>query len=168
MQNITMIKLFKKLFHSKIDEGDKAPDFELPNQEGKKVRLSDVLKKKCVVLYFYPKDDTYGCIVESCQFRDQYEVFKEHNAEVIGISSDGQESHKRFAEKYKLPFTLLSDIDNKVRKAYGVPPTMGMIPGRVTYIIDHLGKVRFVFNSQFSPKSHVDQALVILRQCETC
>lgn len=163
-----MIKLFKKLFHSKTDIGDKAPDFTLVSQTGEKVRLSDVLTKKCVVLYFYPKDDTYGCIAESCSFRDHYEVFKDKGAEVIGISSDSPESHKRFAAKYKLPFVLLSDEDNSVRKLYGVPSTMGMIPGRVTYVVDRERTVRFVFNSQFNPKSHVDQALAILRQCGPC
>ena len=163
-----LIKTIKRLFHSAIQAGDKAPDFLLPSQTGEKVRLSDLWAKNCVILYFYPKDDTYGCIAESCEFRDRYEVFKEMGAQVVGISSDGPESHQRFAAKYRLPFTLLSDEDNRVRKLYGVPSTMGMIPGRVTYLIDTKGVVRFVFNSQFNPKSHVDQALSILRECKPC
>ena len=164
----SVLNKLKKLFHSEIQTGDTAPDFELSSQSGSKVRLSDFRGKKSVVLYFYPKDDTYGCIAESCEFRDQYEIFKEKGAEVIGVSSDNPDSHVRFAAKYRLPFTLLSDEQNKVRKLYGVPATMGFIPGRVTYIIDRQGKVRHVFNSQFSPKSHVDQALAILRECDRC
>lgn len=119
------------------------------------------------MLYFYPKDDTYGCIAESCAFRDQYEVFKDAGAEVVGISSDSPASHKAFAAKYRLPFILLSDTGNKVRELYGVPTTMGMIPGRVTYIIDKTGVVRDVFNSQFHPTSHVEQALKIIKSCDT-
>lgn len=163
-----MIELFKKIFRSKIQTGSKAPDFSLPSQSGHLVSLSDFLGKKCVVLYFYPKDDTYGCIAESCSFRDHFEVFKEKGAEVIGVSSDSPESHINFAGKYHLPFTLLSDQKNEVRRLYGVPSTMGMIPGRVTYVIDKNGMVRHVFNSQFNPKSHVDQALSILRECNPC
>ncbi|MCG3204192.1 MAG: Thiol-disulfide oxidoreductase ResA [Elusimicrobia bacterium] len=163
-----MIKLFKRFFHSKVETGDQAPDFSLSSHEGKTVRLSDFLGKKCVVLYFYPKDDTYGCIAESCSFRDHYEVFKEKGAEVIGISSDSPESHLRFIQKYKLPFTLLSDQSNQVRRLYGVPSTMGVIPGRVTFVIDKKGTVQHVFNSQFNPKSHVEQALMILRECNPC
>lgn len=157
------------LFKSKtVKTGDKAPDFSLPSQTGVRVRLSDFFGQKCVILYFYPKDDTYGCIAESCEFRDHYEIFKEKGAEVIGISSDSPESHVRFSQKYKLPFTLLSDEKNEVRRLFGVPSTMGVIPGRVTYVIDTSGVVRHVFNSQFNPKSHVDQALAIIRECNPC
>ena len=141
--------------------GDTAPDFELPDQSGGKVRLS-AFRGKAVVLYFYPKDDTYGCIAESSDFRDHYREFQSANAEVIGISSDSPESHIRFAKKYELPFRLLSDQDNAVRKLYGVPSTLGLIPGRVTYLIDQKGVVRAVFNSQFNPKSHVEQSLETL------
>lgn len=129
--------------------------------------MSDLLGQHCVVLYFYPKDDTYGCIAESCAFRDQYEVFKDAGAEVVGISSDSRESHLAFATKYRLPFTLLSDTGHHVRKLYGVPATVGLIPGRVTYIIDKAGMVRHIFNSQFNPTSHVDEALRIIKSCET-
>lgn len=147
--------------------GDTAPDFTLESQSGSRVVLKDLLGKNCIVLYFYPKDDTYGCIAESCAFRDQYEVFKDAGADVVGISSDSPQSHQAFASKYRLPFILLSDSGNKVRELYGVPTTFGMIPGRVTYIIDKTGVVRDIFNSQFNPTSHVEQALSIIKSCDT-
>lgn len=147
-----------------IRTGDPAPDFELPDAAGKKVRLSDFAGRKPVVLYFYPKDETPGCTAEACAFRDSYEEFKEAGAEVIGVSSDSEESHKKFAEHHHLPFTLLCDHGASVRKAYGVPPTMGLLPGRVTYVIDRKGVVRHVFDSQFNPKKHVSEALRILKE----
>lgn len=149
-----------------VKTGDPAPDFELPDAAGKRVRLSDFAGKRPVVLYFYPKDGTPGCTAEACAFRDSFEAFREAGAEVIGISSDSEESHKRFAEKHRLPFTLLSDRGAQVRKAYGVPPTMGLLPGRVTYVIDPKGVVRHVFDSQFNPKKHVAEALKILKELQ--
>lgn len=146
-----------------INVGDAAPDFSLPTQAGDTVSLSQFKGQKPVVLYFYPKDDTPGCTVESCSFRDDYEAFQELGAEVIGISSDSPESHQRFASKYDLPFTLVSDVGSKIRKAYSVPATLGLLPGRVTYVIDKSGIVRHVFNSQFNPKGHVTQALNVLK-----
>src|SRR5215470_17739362 len=119
-----------------VQAGDKAPDFTLPSQSGEPVRLSDRLGERVVVLYFYPKDETAGCTREACAFRDSYEVFAEAGAEVIGISSDSVESHAGFAGHHKLPFTLLSDKGGRVRKSYGVPATLGLLPGRVTYVID--------------------------------
>jgi peroxiredoxin Q/BCP len=115
------------------------------------------------VLYFYPKDDTPGCTIESCTFRDSYTDFQSAGAEVIGISSDPPNSHQQFAAKHSLPFTLVSDEGSKVRNAYGVPSTLGLLPGRVTYIIDLEGKVRHIFNSQFNPKAHVSQAIKALQ-----
>jgi thioredoxin-dependent peroxiredoxin len=149
-----------------VKVGDKAPAFTLQSQTGAQVSLADLLGKSCVILYFYPKDNTYGCIAESCAFRDQYEVFKDAGADVVGISSDSPESHKQFAAQYRLPFLLLSDLDSHVRRLYGVPNTMGIIPGRVTFVIDKEGVVRYVFNSQFNPSSHVEQALKIIKDCE--
>jgi len=140
-----------------------APDFTLPSQSGEQVSLKDLIGKKEIVLYFYPKDNTPGCSAEACAFRDNYEVFKEHRAEVIGISSDTADSHKDFASKHSLPFILLSDIEGEVREAYGVPSTFGLLPGRVTYIIDKTGTIRHIFSSQFNPKKHVDEALAILK-----
>ena len=149
-----------------IRVGDQAPDFTLPDRTGKMVRLSEFRGHKPVVLYFYPKDDTPGCTKESCAFRDSYEAFQEAGAEVIGVSSDSTESHGRFAEKYRLPFTLLSDRGGQVRRSYAVPATLGLLPGRVTYVIDREGKVRHVFNSQFQPTQHTAEALEALHRLD--
>lgn len=146
-----------------IQVGDTAPDFSLPNQTGETISLSQFQGQKHVILYFYPKDDTPGCTTESCSFRDSYEAFTDLGAEVIGISSDSPQSHQQFANKYNLPFTLVSDAGSKTRKAYGVPATLGLLPGRVTYVIDREGTVKHVFNSQFNPKAHVTEALNILK-----
>ena len=146
---------------SGIAVGDRAPDFALPDRAGKTVHLSD-FRGKPVVLYFYPKDDTPGCTKESCSFRDQYQDFQEAGAEVIGVSSDSAESHEKFATKYRLPFVLLSDRGGATRKAYGVPSTLGVLPGRVTYVIDREGTVRHVFNSQLQATQHVAEALKAL------
>jgi peroxiredoxin Q/BCP len=146
----------------KVDVGSKVPNFTLPSQSGEMVSLGDFLGKKPVVLFFYPKDDTPGCTKEVCAFRDEYERFKELNAEVIGISSDSVESHERFADKHKLPFALLSDRGEKVRRLYGVPNTFGLFPGRVTYVIDQEGVVRHIFTSQIGVEKHVTEAVSFL------
>ena len=146
--------------------GEKAPDFTLPSQMGDNVTLSEYQGKKNVVLYFYPKDETRGCTREACEFRDRYDIFTGLGAEVLGVSSDTLESHKSFATHHGLPFLLLSDEDGKVRKLYGVPSTMGIIPGRVTFIIDTKGVVRHVFNSQFQPEKHIEEALKVLKELE--
>jgi peroxiredoxin Q/BCP len=146
-----------------IRVGDTAPDFTLPKQDGSSFTLKAVLGQKAVVLYFYPKDDTPGCTAEACSFRDAYEDFKEAGAEVVGISSDAADAHRAFADKHRLPFTLVSDAGGKVRKLYGVPSTLGLLPGRVTYVIDAGGVVRHVFNSQLNPTKHVREALDVLK-----
>ena len=146
----------------KVDVGSKAPEFALPSQSGEMVSLGDFLGEKPVVLFFYPKDDTPGCTKEACAFRDEYERFKELDAEVMGISSDSVESHERFVDKHKLPFPLLSDRGGKVRRLYGVPSTLGLFPGRVTYIIDREGVVRHVFTSQIGVERHVTEAVSFL------
>jgi thioredoxin-dependent peroxiredoxin len=146
-----------------VKAGDKAPDFTLPSQVGEPVRLSDRLGERVVILYFYPKDETPGCTKEACAFRDSYEVFTDAGAEVIGVSSDSVASHLAFAGHHKLPFTLLSDEDGSVRKSYGVPSTLGLLPGRVTYVIDRAGVVRHVVNSQLNIGRHIDSALEIVR-----
>lgn len=142
-----------------MKKGDKAPDFTLPNQHGEKVALYELLHDKPVVLFFYPKDHTPGCTKEACAFRDSYEIFKDAGAEVVGISSDGPESHKQFAQKHRLPYQLLSDRTGRVRKLMGVPKTLGLLPGRVTYVVDREGQIRHVFNSQFNFGKHIDEAL---------
>lgn len=147
---------------SSVRVGDQAPDFTLPDQDGRPVRLAD-LRGSWVVLYFYPADDTPGCTAESCRFRDTHEDFVDAGARVIGVSGQGVESHKRFAEKHGLPFTLLADEGDHVRKRYGVSKTLGLLPGRVTYVIDPDGIVRKVFSSQFRPTKHIDEALAAIR-----
>lgn len=147
-----------------IKVGDTAPDFALPAQNGSTVSLRDFRGKQAVVLYFYPKDDTPGCTAESCAFRDQYEVFKAAGAEVIGVSGDSQESHQQFAAKHKLPFILLSDKGDQVRKLYGATTAFGFIPGRVTYVIDQEGIVQYVFDSMLNFKGHVEETLKTLQQ----
>ena len=147
-----------------VNIGDSAPDFILSSQTGTPVSLKDFRGQKSIVLYFYPKDGTPGCTTESCAFRDSYEVFRDAGAEVIGISSDSADSHKQFASKYQLPFTLLSDTSSQVRKLYGVPATFGLLPGRVTYIIDKNGIVQHIFNSQLNFKGHVEEALKTLQE----
>ena len=149
--------------NSPVKVGDKAPDFTLPAGDGKNVSLSDFIGNNSVVVYFYPKDDTPGCTKESCAFRDSYEVFQEIGAEVIGISGDSPDSHQKFASKYQLPFILLSDTDNKVRKLFGVPATLFILPGRVTYVIDKEGIVRHIFDSQLDFNAHVEEALKTLK-----
>ncbi len=156
------MNLDNKQTASRVQVGDRAPDFTLPNQSGESVSLSDFLGKKNIVLYFYPKDDTPGCTTEACAFRDSYEVFKDAGAEVIGISSDSAQSHQRFAMKHQLPYILLSDARGKIRKCYGVPATFGLLPGRVTYVIDKQGIVRHIFSSQFTPEQHIVEALETL------
>jgi peroxiredoxin Q/BCP len=117
-------------------------------------------------LYFYPKDDTPGCTAEACAFRDSHEVFAEAGAEVIGVSSDSAGRHAAFAGRHHLPFTLLSDQGGRVRKSYGVPARLGLIPGRVTYVIDREGEVRHVFNSMTNIGQHVGDALEVVRRLQ--
>jgi peroxiredoxin Q/BCP len=143
--------------------GTKAPDFTLNDQHGTPVTLSSYQGKNNVVVYFYPKDDTPGCTKEACTFRDQFTAFSDVGAVVLGISSDSEGSHKAFAEKYRLPFSLLSDRKGEVRKAYGVPATLGLLPGRVTFVIDKQGMIRHAFNSQINAAKHVDEALAVLK-----
>jgi len=146
-----------------IAVGTEAPDFELPAGGGNAVKLSSFRGKKAVVLYFYPKDDTPGCTAESCSFRDSYQDFVDAGAEVIGVSSDDVASHEAFAKKHRLPFTLLSDRDGRVRKAFGVKSTLGLMPGRETFVIDKSGVVRDAFNSQLRVNEHVSRALSLVK-----
>jgi peroxiredoxin Q/BCP len=148
---------------NKVNVGDKAPDFTLPDQSGVMVSLREFIGNKIIVLYFYPKDFTRGCTAEACAFRDSYDVFVQAGAQVLGVSSQSVDSHSRFAMVNKLPFILLSDQYGKVRKLYGVPSTFGLLPGRVTYVVDKKGVVRHVFSSQSQPTKHIE-ALKIVRK----
>ena len=146
--------------------GDQAPDFTLPGAGGATVRLADYVGKKTVVLYFYPKDDTTGCTIESCSFRDMYQDFSDAGAEVIGVSVDSVESHDKFKAKHRLPFVLASDTTGETRKKYGAEGLFGIIPGRVTYVIDRKGKVRYKFSSMVKFKEHVERSLELVRALE--
>ncbi len=141
--------------------GDQVPDFELSDQLGKSRSMKQA-KGNPLVLFFYPKDDTPGCTAEACGFRDKYDLFKIFGAQVWGVSNDNDISHRRFIEKYKLPFPLLCDTDNYLRKMFGVPKALGIIDGRVTYIIDADGIVKHVFNDLLNSPKHVSEALRIL------
>jgi len=147
-----------------ITVGDRAPGFTLASQTGAQVSLADYRGLKAVVLFFYPKDGTAVCTKEACSFRDAYEDFVQAGAVVIGVSSDPVESHQAFASGHRLPFVLLADVDGSLRKAFGVPKTLGLLPGRVTYVIDKEGVVRHVFSSQFSADRHVSEALAVVRE----
>jgi len=147
---------------SKIGVGDRAPDFTLPDQQGKPVRLRELTETQNVALYFYPKDATPGCTAEARAFRDAYDAFAAADTEVIGVSSDSVKSHKRFAAQQGLPFRLLSDRDGTVRKLYGVERTLGVVPGRVTYVIGRGGVVRHIYSSQLRATRHPREALQAL------
>ena len=124
--------------------GDKVPSFKLKDQSGNDFNIDELVGKKAVVIFFYPKDFTPGCIKEVCSFRDQYEDFTDLGAEVIGISGDSENSHDKFAQKYNLPFILLSDENKKVRNLFGVKSSLlGLLPGRVTFVIDKNGILRY-------------------------
>ena len=150
---------------SDVRVGDVAPDFSLPTQSGETIRLSDYRGKNVVVLFFYPKDGTAVCTKEACAFRDAFEQFVDAGAVVIGISSDTVEKHRAFAGRYDLPFQLGSDVDGSLRKLYGVPKTLGFLPGRVTYVIDKQGIVQLVFNALLKADQHVTEALETVAQC---
>jgi len=134
-----------------LEVGKKAPDFILPDQDGKKVSLKDFKGKK-IVLYFYPKDNTSGCTKEACSFRDDFPKFKKTDAVILGVSPDSVSSHKKFAEKFNLPFTLLSDEEKKVLELYNVWKEKSMYGKkymgveRTTYIIDETNKIKKIFN----------------------
>ncbi len=144
-----------------IEIGHQAPHFELQDQHGDLVRLSDFHGQPLVV-FFYPKAHSGGCTVEACAFRDDYDVFAEVGAAVLGISSDAVQSQQSFAQKNNLHFPLLSDQGGRVRQAWGVTKTFGILPGRVTYILDGDGVVRGVFSSQLNVTAHVAEALRVL------
>src|SRR5664279_3661458 len=128
--------------------GERAPEFTLVGMDGATVKLGELLKRGPIVLYFYPKDETAGCTIEACSFRDSHEEFVKAAAQVVGISRDDQTSHQRFAAKHSLPFQLLSDPTEEVHDAYGVGTTLGVLRDRVTFVIDSHGIVRHVFNSK--------------------
>jgi peroxiredoxin Q/BCP len=146
--------------------GDKIPNFKAKDTNGNDFDSQEIIGQKPLVIYFYPKDNTPGCTVQACSFRDQYEDFKDLGAEVIGISSDSIESHQKFTQQYRLPFILLSDTDKKIRKLFGVPSGLfGILPGRVTYVADKTGTIIMVFDSMMA-KRHIPKALEAIRKLQ--
>ncbi|WP_320676583.1 peroxiredoxin [Prochlorococcus sp. MIT 1300] len=144
-----------------LHTGDKAPGFALKDQDGVLRRLDDA-KGKYLILFFYPKDNTPGCTAEACSFRDNIDKFKPYKAELWGVSGDNEESHKLFAERYSLSFPLLCDTNNMLRSIFKVPKTLGLVPGRVTYVIDPQQRICHVFNNLLDGPSHVNEALRFL------
>jgi peroxiredoxin Q/BCP len=145
--------------------GDAAPDFSLMDEKVLPVSLKDFLGKKIVVLYFYPKDFTSGCTTEACSFRDNYKIYQDKGAVVIGISLDSVESHSKFSEKYNLPFDILSDKNKEVAKAYGVLGIAGLAARRVTFIIDKNGKIARIF-PKVDVKQHSEEVLKALEELQ--
>ena len=148
-----------------LKTGDKIPLFALPDENGNSFNIERLLSKKTVVIYFYPKDETAGCTKQACAFRDHYQDFLDAGAEVIGISSDSEESHRSFSYHHRLPFVLLSDKGGELRDKFGVPASLlGLIPGRVTYVVDKQGTIKYIFNSQIRIRKHITEALRILKE----
>ena len=145
----------------KLRIGDKIPSFCLKDQNGD-IRTSEKLDKS-LVLFFYPKDDTPGCTIEACGFRDKYDLFKILGAEVWGISNENSQSHLEFANKNKLQYPLLCDIDNKLRETLGVPKKLGFIEGRVTYIINSNGIIIHIFEDLLNGPAHIKEAIMALK-----
>jgi peroxiredoxin Q/BCP len=142
-----------------VQVGDTAPTFTAPLQDGGTFDSATLLGRKWLVLFFYPKDNTPVCTREACAFRDSYEAFVAAGAEVVGVSSDSAATHARFAEKHRLPFPIVADTDRRLRRLFGVANPLGVIPGRVTYVIDREGVVRLVYAALFASDAHVKQAL---------
>jgi peroxiredoxin Q/BCP len=148
-----------------LSAGDRAPLIDLSDQHGQQ-RRSDQLAGRALVLFFYPKDDTPGCTMEACAFRDSYADIQALGAEVWGVSGDDAGSHQRFAGRHHLPFPLLVDQGNRLRQAFGVPSVLGLLPGRVTYVIDGEGVIRHVFNNLLDGPAHRREALDALRRLQ--
>lgn len=144
--------------------GKSAPSFSLASTSGSPLSSSVDLKGKSFILYFYPKDFTPGCTAEACEFRDQFEAFRELHIPVLGVSRDSIESHLKFKKAHKLPFELLSDPDGKVCKAYDALIPLIKMPKRVTYLIDESGKIAGVFSEMFESKGHINSMLAKLKK----
>ncbi len=142
--------------------GSQAPDIKLEDQDGNVCSVGE-RRGTALVLFFYPKDDTPGCTAEACGFRDTYSELRKLGAEVWGVSGDDTISHRRFAERHQLPFSLLSDADQTLRRAFGVPKTLGLLPSRVTYVIDGTGSIRHIFNNLLDGPAHVTEAMRVLK-----
>ena len=147
----------------KVRVGNPAPDFEGPTADGTRLGLKDFVGKKNVVLYFYPKDDTPGCTKEACSFRDNLQPIRSLGAEIVGVSLDSVESHKKFATKYRLPFPLISDKGKRIAKAYGVLRDTGTSTNRITFLIDSKGKVAKIF-PKVDVTKHTEEVVAALKE----
>lgn len=143
--------------------GDRAPAFSRTAHDGRTVEVGGE-RPDVLVLYFYPADETLGCTMEACKFRDEYEAFVDAGATVVGVSPDGLDAHRGFAEHHRLPFPLLSDGDGELRRLYDVGRSLGLISGRVTYVIDRKGVIQHAFSSQLRARQHVAEALGVLKK----
>ena len=147
-----------------LDTGEIAPEFALQDQHGNLVRSSDLLGSRNVVLFFYPKDNTLVCNLEVCAFRDAHDELGSRDAVVLGVSADPVDSHHRYAQRWNLPYRLLTDVGGRVAEAYHVGRTWGLFPGRVTYVIDKQGVIRSAINDPLRASVHVGEALEALDQ----
>ncbi len=145
--------------------GDLVPDFCLIDQSGK-YRTNEEFKGRLLVLFFYPKDDTPGCTIEVCGFRDKYDLFKILGAEVCGVSNGSEESHFIFSNKNKLQYPLLYDNNNSLRTAFGVKKSLGFLDARITYIIDSKGIIRHIYKDLLDGSSHIKEAIKILKELQ--
>jgi peroxiredoxin Q/BCP len=148
-----------------LSVGDPAPDFTRPAASGEQISLSQFRGQSAVVLYFYPRDNTSVCTAEACLFRDRYEAIRSSGAEVIGVSPNSLESHRRFADENRLPFHLLSDADGSLRALYGTQ-ILWLIPNRVTFVIDKQGVIRHICSAMFQASKHVEVALRVLAELQ--
>ncbi|MEE3234654.1 MAG: peroxiredoxin [Candidatus Latescibacterota bacterium] len=144
--------------------GTEAPDFQAYSHEGSMVSLSELLKKGPVVLFFYPKDFTAGCTAQACTFREMHDEFNKLGSTIIGISADSNESHRQFAQKYKLPFYLVSDKEKTLHRKYQVGKHWGVMPERITFVVDTDGRIQYVFDSAFYVNKHCTNALEKIHQ----
>ena len=147
-----------------VEIGDPAPDFTATTSDGQQISLAGFKGKQSVVIFFYPADNSPICTQQACSFRDAHEDFVKLGAAVIAVSADSDETHRDFAAKKKLPYLMISDRGNALRKLFEVPGVMFVLPGRVTYVIDQDGIIRSKFVSQLFANQHVEEALKTLRQ----
>ena len=148
-----------------LEKGEKIPELTLLDQDENEVHLHSLIGDHPLVIYFYPKDETPGCTAEACSFRDHFEDFREYGASVYGISADSPRSHRNFIKRHQLNFSLLSDENRAAEKAFGVPRNLfGLLPGRVTFIIDRDGTIQHTFNSAMNPTKHIKEALKKLKE----
>ena len=143
--------------------GDQLPEFYLRNKKGDEISSRSFVGKSNLVIYFYPKDETKVCTQQACSFRDEYESFQQHDCEVIGVSADSEDSHRRFSTRHRLPFLLVSDADKSIRRMFQVPKDVfGLLPGRYTYVFDKEGILVSIFHAAFNARAHIDAALEVL------